>query len=114
MDIGAARDLALAMPEAEERDHFGNPSYRARGKGGRIFMTQQLEAGTAVLMLTVDQQVELISHRSEAFMPHPSKWGEKGATLVRLDRVSPVVFKKALDAAWSNARPQKPGRQRGS
>lgn len=115
MDIGAARDLALAMPDAEERDHFGSPSYRVRGKGGRIFMTLQLEAGTAVLMLTVEQQVDLVGHHGEFFMQHPSKWGEKGATLAHLERASPKVFKAALESAWTNARPpQKSGARRGS
>lgn len=105
MDIGTARDLALSMPEAEERDHFGNPSYRVKAKGGRIFMTQQIEAHTAVLMLSVEQQADLHAHHPEAFIPHPSKWGAKGATLVHLDVVTERIFKPALKIAWRNALP---------
>ena len=108
MDIGTARELALSMPGAEERDHFGNPAYRVAGKGGRIFMTQQLEAHTAVLMLDVEQQADLNATHPRCFMPHPSKWGAKGATLVMLDEVGVAVFKRALVTAWEHARPAPP------
>ncbi len=106
MDIGKARDLALSMPDAEERDHFGNPSYRIKTKGGRVFMTQQIEAHTAVLMLNTEQQAELHEQHPTCFIPHPSKWGEKGATLVVLDAVSEKNFKPALELAWLGALPR--------
>ncbi len=35
MDANDARDLALALPQAQERDHHGFPSFRTR----RIFAT---------------------------------------------------------------------------
>ncbi len=113
MDIHIARELALSMPDAEERDHFGNPSYRVKTKGDRVFMTQQIEAHTAVLMLNVEQQAELHAHHPTCFIPHPSKWGEKGATLVMLDVVSEKVFRPALEIAWRSALPHiAPGTRR--
>ena len=36
ISLGEVRDLALALPEAAEADHWGNPSFRVRG---RIFAT---------------------------------------------------------------------------
>jgi hypothetical protein len=36
MDLQGVRRLALALPETVEQDHFGNPSFRVRGK---IFAT---------------------------------------------------------------------------
>jgi hypothetical protein len=36
MDLQRVRSLALALPETVEQDHFGNPSFRVRGK---IFAT---------------------------------------------------------------------------
>lgn len=35
-ELGEARAFALALPGAEEADHWGNPSFRV---GGRIFAT---------------------------------------------------------------------------
>lgn len=109
MDVGAARDLALAIPGTVEADHFGNPSYRANGdaqgkaKKGVIFMTLQVEAHTATLMLNAEQQAELCAHHPEVFAPLPNKWGEKGATRVLLDKATERVLKPALDIAWRSA-----------
>ena len=36
------------------------------------------------------------------FLPVPNKWGEKGATLVRLAKVKPDVLEGALRLAWTN------------
>jgi len=36
------------------------------------------------------------------FLPVPNKWGEKGATLVRLAKVKPDVLEAALRIAWTN------------
>ena len=103
MDILIARELALSMPDADKRDHFGDPSYRVKTKGGRVFMTQRIEAHTAVLMLNMEQQAEPHAHHPGCFIPHPNKWGEKGATLVMLDEVSERIFKAVLEIAWRSA-----------
>ena len=36
------------------------------------------------------------------FLPVPNKWGEKGATLVRLAKVKPDILEGALRMAWTN------------
>lgn len=111
MDVGAARDLALAIPGTVEADHFGNPSYRAMGepdakgkvKKGVIFMTLQIEQHTATLMLTVEQQADVCDHHPDVFAPLPNKWGEQGATRVALDKATERVLRAAMAIAWRNA-----------
>jgi hypothetical protein len=113
MDIAGARELALNAFDAEEYDHFGKAAYRlkpkkAGGKPGKTFMTLWIEEGFAVLMLDIAQQSELIAHHPESFLPHPSKWGEKGATIMRLEKVNEKLFREAVTIAHGNAAVKKP------
>ena len=108
MDISTAREIVLRDYAAEEYDHFGKVAFRitpkkAGGKPGRTFMTLWLEEGFAVLMLDVDLRSTMLDHASGAFEKHPSKWGEKGATVMRLAKVNAVVFKQAVDIAFMHA-----------
>lgn len=108
MEISALRDLVLNEFSASEHDHFGKPAYRAApkksgGKPGKIFMTLWIEEGHAVLMLTKDQQVDLIDAHPDAFEPHPSKWGEKGATIMHVLRLDRNVVQQAITIAHGNS-----------
>lgn len=109
MDIGTARDIALHDLHGEEYDHFGKAAYRIPpnkpgGKPGRTFMTLWIEEGFAVLMLDVDLQAQVLDLAPNAFEPHPSKWGAKGATIARLEQLDEAIFRKALDMAHGHAR----------
>lgn len=111
MDAGEARALALAIPGTTEADHFGNPAYRAeipatvrrKARPGRIFMTLQIEQGTATLMLDVGQQAEVCGRHPTCFEPLPNKWGEKGATRVHLAATAERELRPAMQLAWENA-----------
>ncbi len=73
-----ARELALALPGAVERDHHGRPSFRARG---RIFATLwsatelNVMAGEELIRATVAAEPE----RCE-----PVHWGQR-LSAVRVD-----------------------------
>jgi hypothetical protein len=41
----------------------------------------------------------------------PNKWGLRGATLVRLSKVTPDILQGALKTAWAN-RQRKPAKRR--
>lgn len=104
MDAGRARELALAMPQAEEYDHFGKPAYRFMAKAGtskaeRTFMTLWVEEQRAVFMLNAEQQADLHSRHPEVFFPVPNKWGAKGATFVELRQANDNLFQEGLDVA---------------
>ncbi len=108
MDISSARNIALNDFNGEEYDHFGKAAYRIKpkktgGKPGRTFMTLWIEEGFAVLMLDLDQQTDLIAHHPIPFEPHPSKWGQKGATIAHLEKLSEKVFRAALEMAYEKA-----------
>lgn len=108
MDAGEARDLALGRPGAEEYDHFGKPAYRIGpkkkgAKPGRTFMTLWIDEGYAVLMLDQEQQARLLEQDPEAFRPHPSKWGEKGATIAQFSALQARRFAGALQIAYDHA-----------
>ncbi len=112
MDLGTAREIALREFDGEEYDHFDKPAYRVRparpgGKPGKTFMTLWLDLKRAVLMLDVEQQSALCARYPEGFLPHPSKWGAKGATFVDLGKVNADVFRMALAAARRNAEPRR-------
>jgi len=56
---GEFRKIALSLPESFEKSHLGHPDFRV--KGGKIFATLGYpNEGFAVLILTADQQGELI------------------------------------------------------
>jgi hypothetical protein len=71
--------------------------------GGKIFATLAYEKdGCGVLLLTPVQQDGMIQDAPEIFLPVPNKWGEKGATLVRLAKAKPDILEGALRLAWMN------------
>jgi len=66
-------------------------------------MTLWLEEGYAVLMLDQELQADLLGRDPKAFRPHPSKWGEKGATIGDLEYLSRSLFRDALALAYGHA-----------
>ena len=94
------RRLALSLPHATESCHFHVADFRV---GGKIFATLAYEKdGCGVLLLTKEQQDGMIQDAPAIFLPVPNKWGEKGATLVRLAKVKPDVLEGALRLARLN------------
>jgi hypothetical protein len=69
MTASGFRRLALALPEAVEGSHFGNPDFRI---GGKIFATLSLQKeGYGVLMLSPEQQAGMVEDEREIFSPVP-------------------------------------------
>lgn len=102
------RRLALGLPDTAEGSHFKVEDFRV---GGKIFATLAYKKdGCGVLMLSPDQQAGMIEDAPEIFLPVPNKWGEQGATLVRLAKVKPDMLEGALRTAWTNKR-QNPQRK---
>ncbi|MEO8596985.1 MAG: MmcQ/YjbR family DNA-binding protein [Candidatus Solibacter sp.] len=99
------RRLALSLPEAEERAHFGNPDFRV---GGKIFATLGLEKqGFGVLLLSPEEQAGMVQDEPAIFSPVPGGWGLKGSTRVSLAHVSPGILEAALRAAWRRRAPKR-------
>ncbi|WP_437813089.1 MmcQ/YjbR family DNA-binding protein [Sorangium sp. So ce1078] len=96
------RKLALSLPEAEEQDHFGKPSFRVRGK---IFATHWVEQEGAVLKLSLEEQDSLVQAQPDVFSVTP--WGHQGWTRVELRRVDRALLEELLVGAWRRVAPKR-------
>jgi hypothetical protein len=83
------REIALALPEANEKSHFGKPDFRV---GDKIFAGLS-EQGVGYVKLTPELQAGLIGSRPEAFFAARGAWGLKGWTHLRLAQVTRAELK---------------------
>lgn len=97
------RELALSLPETEERDHFGRPAFRVRHK---IFATIWPPEKKAMVKLSLVDQSVFCDLDQSVFYPVPGGWGRKGSTFVELNKVNGKIFKEALLSAWRQAAPR--------
>jgi hypothetical protein len=103
------RELALALPGAEERAHMGHPDFRA---GGRIFASLHTGDRTGMVKLTPEQQRELLGEHGAMFEPSAGAWGRQGCTNVLLASAGRAVVRGALLLAWENATASPPRKPR--
>jgi len=101
MDADAVRRLALALPEAEEKSHFGTVDFRVRKK---IFATLPQD-DRAVVKLTHEQQEMLTAAEPRIFQPVKGGWGRQGWTTVHLPAADEITLKSALLTSWRNVAP---------
>lgn len=68
---------------------------------GRIFATlAAVSKGYGNVMLSPEQQRDFMAELPDVFIPVVGKWGEGGATHIRLSAASEDVVRGALQAAW--------------
>jgi hypothetical protein len=103
LDCTTVRELALALPEVEEHDHWGRPSFRVKGK---IFATLWPDEQRAMLKLPPAEQDALIMLDPETFSAVPGTWGQRGSTYVELQTVERPAFQAALKTAWRGVAPK--------
>jgi hypothetical protein len=100
IDVGQARAMALALPEAVEQDHHGMPSFRVRG---RIFATLP-DADTLRVMLDPDAVEEAV-----AAAPGQCSvllWGAKvSGVAVHLPAADADTLSDLLADAWRRRAP---------
>lgn len=96
------RRLALALPEASESSHMGNPDFRIND---RIFATLSAQSrGLGTLKLTVEQQQSFIAEVPTIFEPVQGGWGRMGMTFVDLRHVDEAMLQGALATAYNNVK----------
>jgi hypothetical protein len=104
MTIDGFRRLAMRMPEAAEVGHMGHPDFRV---GGKIFATLGYPTDAwGMVRLAPDQQEAFCAAEPGTYVPVKGKWGEKGATNVRLRSARASSVRLALAAAWSGVAPR--------
>ncbi|RUX29015.1 MmcQ/YjbR family DNA-binding protein [Mesorhizobium sp. M7A.F.Ca.US.011.01.1.1] len=101
MDSVRARQLALELPEAAEKSHFGKADFRVRN---RIFMSLP-ENDRAVIKLDTGQQEMTTAAEPLVFKPVPGGWGRKGWTSIILDACDEQTFRSAIRMSWRNVAP---------
>jgi hypothetical protein len=94
-----ARSLALALPDAVERDHHGRPSFRVAGK---IFATLWDEEHMNVML---DEDGILTAVQADPHCYAERWWGKRlAAVSVSLERVSAKALAELLADAWETKR----------
>ena len=96
------RGLALALPEAEEKSHFGKADFQVRNK---IFASLP-DGETGVVKLMAEQQEMLMAAEPALFSPAAGAWGRQGWTRIDFKRASEATLKSALTMAWRNVAPK--------
>lgn len=102
MTVEDLRALALALPKAEEHDHFGRPSFRVRGK---IFVTVHEDGAGANLKLPREEHEALVAARPEAF--GTVVWGQLIRTSVVLAAVAADELAELVEEAWRAVAPKR-------
>jgi hypothetical protein len=90
------REIALELPEAEEKSHFGHPDFRVKN---RIFATLWPGQNRSVLKLPREDQAAAVSSNPDVFSIPPG--GERGGwTSVNLAKVDESEFRELIRKAW--------------
>ena len=99
------RQIALSLPETEERSHMNHPDFRVAGK---IFATLGYPDKTrGMVKLSPEDQHYFSKDYPDAFIPVKGVWGRRGATSVHLKAAKKDALRKAIQAAWRNTAPKR-------
>jgi len=98
------RQIALSLPETEERAHMDHPDFRVAGK---IFATLGYPDKTrGMVKLSPEEQHYFSKDYPDVFIPVKGNWGRRGATSVHLKAAKKDALAKAIQAAWRNTAPK--------
>jgi hypothetical protein len=90
------------MPEAIEQDHWGNPSFRIRG---RIFATAPDDSHLNVMIDPFDVDAAV---RAEPESCEELWWGKQlSGVRVSLRQAPPALVKALVEAAWRRKAPKR-------
>jgi hypothetical protein len=103
VSIETARQLALSLPEAEEKSHFQTPDFRIRNK---IFASLHADKNLVMVKLSPVEQSVFCAFDASVIYPVPGGWGRQGATFVNLKKVRKSMLADALLVAWKTVAPK--------
>ena len=99
------REIALSLPETEERSHMDHPDFRVAGK---VFATLGYPDKTCgMVKLSPEEQHYLSNDHPGVFIPVKGAWGRRGATSVVLRAAKKNQLRRAIHAAWRNTAPKR-------
>jgi hypothetical protein len=97
------RKLALALPEVQEKSHFGQPDFRVRNK---IFADLSPDGKWGTLKLVPEVQLMLLDAKPDAFTPAAGAWGRGGWTRVTLAAIEAGALAELLHDAYCLVAPK--------
>ncbi len=96
------RKLALALPETEEKSHFGKADFRVRNKIFAGFNDKKM----AYVKLKPEQREMLCAAEPGLVSPINGGWGDQGWTQVDHHKADEALLKSVLLMAWTNVAPK--------
>lgn len=96
MSPADVRSFALSLPETEERETWGEATFRVRNK---IFVTLSDEPAQAGVKASLEDQEALLAMDPETFAPSHYT-GRFGWVTVRLATVEPDLMRELVVGAW--------------
>ena len=102
ISLSAAKQLALSLPEAEEKSHFEKPDFRIRNK---VFAVLQVDKNVMVIKLSLIDQSVFCAFDAAVIYPVSGGWGRQGWTIVNLKKVKKAMLVDALTTAWKTVAP---------
>jgi hypothetical protein len=103
MRNAAVRTIALSLPEAEERETWGEATFRVRNK---IFMMIDAKARQAAVKTSREEQAALLEMDLDTFF-FPPYVGTHGWTGVQIARVNPGEMRDPITEAWRMTAPKR-------
>jgi len=97
------RQVALSLPEAEERETWGQPTFRVRDK---LFATLSDDGHQAGVKTTRQEQSALIAADPATFRI-PDYVGRHGRVSVQLATADPAELRELLIEAWRQTAPKR-------
>jgi hypothetical protein len=97
------RRAALSLPEAEERETWGHPTFRVRDK---MFATLSDDGRQAGFKTTKQEQAALIAAAPDTF-GIPDYVGRHGWVSIQLATADPVELRELLVEAWRQTAPRR-------
>ena len=97
------RVLCLSFPEVEERETWGEATFRVRG---RIFAIGAPEARHVSIKATLDDQAGLLELDPKTFSTAPYS-GRFGWISVRLSRLPRAMAERLVENAWERTAPRR-------
>jgi hypothetical protein len=97
------RRLCLELPEAEERETWGEATFRVKG---RIFAMGSPDGNAVSLKASLDDQAGLVAMDSKTFSVS-AYTGRFGWVTVRLARLHPDLAARLLQNAWARTAPKR-------
>ena len=103
MTFKQLRAACLALPEVEERETWGEATFRV---GSKIFAISSPDGDTASIKATLDDQSGLIAMDPETFSV-AAYTGRYGWVRVQLRSLSPALAKRLIRNAWRQTAPKR-------